>query len=43
MILMVRNTFLATIIHLFLVITYQNKECTVLMKDEDHLNKTNVS
>jgi hypothetical protein len=30
---------MVTIIHLFLVITYQNKECTVLLKNEDYVNK----
>ena len=40
---LVRNAFMAPIIHIFLVIIYQNKECTVLMKDEDHINKTNAS
>jgi hypothetical protein len=30
---------MVTIFHLFLVITYQNKECTVLRKNEDYVNK----
>ena len=29
---------MVTSIHLFLVITYQNKECTVILKNEDYVN-----
>jgi hypothetical protein len=33
------NAFWVASIHPFLVTTYQNKECTVLLKNEDYVNK----